>query len=122
MIAGPLKTMLKYLFPLYLPFCCIGQTQVFDCVAEYKKGIVFYNKGIEVLSDTTKGEQHRSNKMKLYFREALPFLTKADSLCPNDINNVQALMGIHYAFSDDKKYAIYRIRLEGLKKKQKNGK
>ncbi len=114
--------MLKYLFLLCLPLCCIGQNTATDCVTAYKKGITFYNKGIEALSDTTKGEQHRSNKMKLYFREALPFLTKADSLCPNDINNVQALMGIYYAFSDDKRYAVYRIRLEGLKKKQKHGK
>jgi hypothetical protein len=89
-----------------------------DCTANYKKGFDSYNKGIRVIYDTTSGNDHSGNVLGKHFREALPFLLKADSLCPNDSSVIQALMGIYYTFNDNDKYLRYKKKLAAGKVKK----
>lgn len=96
--------------------------------ALYSKGALFYNRAAQVSKEVNKlandysaagTAKYNSKKaeMESYFDKALPFLEKADSLDPNDINTLIALKEIYAKKGMFDKSNAAKSRLEKLKSK-----
>ena len=98
-----------------------SQTQSEECAANYKKGAERYNKALKIL-DSAKASGCEGGESKKLFKEALPYLNKADSLCPAEANNIRAIMNIYYVLNNLEMYNKYKSKLETLKKSAEGNK
>jgi len=88
--------------------------------ANYNMGITLYNRGVDII----KAQQYDLDIMILYellekvsnlFREARPYVEKAYSLSPNNVNAMRALEGIYYNLNEKEKSEQIRSRINGMK-------
>ncbi|GAB4207277.1 MAG: hypothetical protein Fur0023_17930 [Bacteroidia bacterium] len=85
--------------------------------------IAYYNQGTMLIKEMSYDtpieqiEQIQENANK-YFKQALPYMQKAYSNKPNDINIITGLAGIYYAIHDNEKYIEFKKILDKLNKEK----
>jgi hypothetical protein len=93
-----------------------------NVLANYNMGITLYNQAVSIINrndvysmDIMDFDQLIARCANL-FKEALPYVKKANELSPDNINTLKALEGIYYNLNDREKFALVREKLEVLKK------
>lgn len=92
-----------------------------NALANYNMGITLYNQAVSLINisdaysmDITAFDQLLARCSTL-FKEALPYVKKANELAPDNVNTLKALEGIYYNLNDREKFALTRERLKALK-------
>jgi TolA-binding protein len=92
-----------------------------NVLANYNMGITLYNQAVSIINmndvysmDIMDFDQLIARCTNL-FKEALPYVKKANELSPDNINTLKALEGIYYNLNDREKFALVREKLEVLK-------
>ncbi|SDM00239.1 Tetratricopeptide repeat-containing protein [Catalinimonas alkaloidigena] len=92
-----------------------------DFTANYNLGIVLYNRAVDLIT----GQSYDLELEELYkilgqttalFKEALPYIEKANHLQPDNRNTLRALEGIYYCLNEKDKSKAIRNRLEALER------
>lgn len=91
-----------------------------NILANYNMGITLYNQAVSLINrndvysmDILAFDRLLSHCSSL-FKEALPFMTKAHELSPDNVNTLKALEGIYYNLNDREKFSMVREKLEAL--------
>jgi tetratricopeptide (TPR) repeat protein len=88
--------------------------------ANYNMGITLYNRGVDLI----KAQRYDLDIVVLYeilekvstlFQQARPYVEKAYSLSPNNLNALKALEGIYYNLNEKEKSRQMRTRLNEMK-------
>ncbi len=87
--------------------------------ANYNLGIILYNRSIDLVNsqnfDVDAIKLHSIlEKTTSLFKEALPYMNKANQLAPNDKNTMMALEGIYYNLNEKEKSAQMRVKIDSL--------
>jgi tetratricopeptide (TPR) repeat protein len=87
--------------------------------ANYNLGIILYNRSIDLVKsqnfDVDAIKLHSIlEKTTAFFKEALPYMNKANQLAPNDKNTMMALEGIYYNLNEKEKSAQMRVKIDSL--------
>lgn len=93
--------------------------------ATYSQGALYYNKAAsmvtkinELSNDFSSAGTKKYNALKTemdgYFKQALPFFTKAETINPNDLSVLVALKEIYAREGDLKKSNEYKARIENI--------
>ncbi|GIV28562.1 MAG: hypothetical protein KatS3mg027_2376 [Bacteroidia bacterium] len=83
--------------------------------------VAYYNQGAKLIKEMSfdtpieQIEQIQENANK-YFKQALPYMQKANEVKPNDPDIIEGLTGIYYALHENEKYIEYKKKLDSLKK------
>ncbi len=90
--------------------------------ANYKQGIAYYNKGVDIITkaqpaETVGSTEKLPDDAKAQFNTALPFLEKAYTLNPKNEKILLALQGTYFALADYTKSDSFKKELDTLKKK-----
>lgn len=92
-----------------------------NVLANYNMGITLYNQAVSIINmsdaysmDIMEFDQLLARCTNL-FKEALPYVKKANELSPENINTLKALEGIYYNLNDREKFALVREKLKALK-------
>jgi Tfp pilus assembly protein PilF len=93
-----------------------------NALANYNLGITLYNQAVSIInrSDVYTMDildfDELLGRCTNYFKEALPYIRKANELSPGNINTLKALEGIYYNLNDREQFASVQKKLENLKK------
>lgn len=91
-----------------------------NAVANYNLGITLYNQAVNIINTT---DVYSMDIMEFdsllgsctaLFKEALPYIQKAHTLAPDNINTLKALEGIYYNLNDKEQIALVRKRIKTL--------
>lgn len=87
--------------------------------ALYNLGVLYYNKGVEktnLANDIKDLKLYNSAKSDAnsYFEKALPFMERASSINPKDIEVLQSLKGLYYRFERMDKYNEIDAKVKAL--------
>ena len=87
--------------------------------SNYKQGIVFYNKAVDIINKAEIGNNETLNKIQeeaiTELKTALPFLEKAYSINSKNEKILTALQGAFFAMNEYEKSDRYKKELETLK-------
>jgi tetratricopeptide (TPR) repeat protein len=93
-----------------------------NVLANYNMGITLYNQAVVLINQQTDiynvdllSFDSIIEQCTSLFREALPFIKKANELMPDNINTLKALEGIYYNLNDREKFIQVREKLNALK-------
>ena len=117
-----MKKIIIGLFILSLKMIAYPQEKEKSFSENYKKGIEFYNMGVEIIKNIAPTENvirldEVQKKSIIQFKEALPYLVKAHELNPKDKNTLIALMGIYFSMDEKEKYNKCEKEFDSLNKK-----
>ncbi|MBI4930898.1 MAG: hypothetical protein HY841_09065 [Bacteroidetes bacterium] len=88
--------------------------------SNYKQGIAFYNKAVDIINKAETGKDETVNKIQedaiTELKTALPFLEKAYSINSKNEKILTALQGSYFAMNEFEKSDRYKQELESLKK------
>jgi TPR repeat protein len=87
--------------------------------ANYNIGIIYYNKGVEIVNKMDYGLDLLELTMlqdQLFeiFRTSLPFMKKAHDLNPNRRETLTGLQGIYFSMNDAEKSELFKKKIEAL--------
>ncbi|MES2731319.1 MAG: hypothetical protein V4714_06210 [Bacteroidota bacterium] len=93
--------------------------QANNFTANYNLGIMYYNQAVDLVNaqdfDVDAIQLNKVLEVSTgMFKEALPFMNKANQIAPNDKNTLIALEGIYYNLNEKEKSAQMREKIESM--------
>ncbi len=93
-------------------------------MANYNMGITLYNQAVKIINEQTETYEvdifafnQLLEQCTALFKEALPYIQKANELKPDHVNTLKAMQGIYYNLNDRENFNQVQARLEALEKK-----
>ncbi len=93
-------------------------------MANYNMGITLYNQAVKIINEQTETYEvdiftfnQLLEQCTALFKEALPYIQKANQLKPDHVNTLKAMQGIYYNLNDRENFNQVQARIEALEKK-----